>query len=522
MSRADGTVSINWFPDNVASPQPSYTVERSGAVDGSFSVIASSLPSISFIDSNVEEGETYFYRVYATNNTGRSLYSTPAGISVSAPNAIGVTNLQASSENSQVSLSWSGFPQNTKYQLYRSTQSGGPFVDLIAETNFTSFNDVSVTNDNSYYYIVKGLNPSGLSMQSNIATATPKSGPPKIENFVLTPFRDSRVCNGAPGFRASWNAQSYLTSYTLNRSEVKDQVEVELLNTGQNFATFCNMSVFEDENLYYINATTIWNGGNQLVSDSIGFSNRTSVDLDANAGDNEVILQWTDVTNPTSNQTYYDLYSSSDSDRGFEVLASDLISLSYVDNSVVNGEARFYYVQAKTIDDDGLLVYIGVPSVVVSAGASGVPSNPTNLIVVYEGDTPKELRWSAPSHYNGFAVYRSSNPLGPFTEIDYTTDSVYIFTSEPSGLNYYLIRSIWGSYESSDSNIVSLREASISGLVTVSSASDIQLTWDAVAGVQDYVVYKDTDRNGAFATSFVVSTNNFTDNSVISGEGYYY
>lgn len=522
-SAPDGSIRINWLPDNISQPQPTYTIERSTELMGPYSVMASSLLSVSYTDVNVTEGETYYYRVYATNTTGRSQYSTPESLTVSAPSATEINNLQASAENLQIRLTWSGFPENTKYLIYRSEQSGGPFDNLILQTTQSSYTDSNVVNDTTYYYVVKALNPSGLSMKSNVASATPIDSPPRIENFTLTPFRDSRVCSGTPGFKASWNAQSHFTSYTLNRSRQKDQVGTTLSSTGQNFIRVCNYNSFDD-GLYYVNATTLWNGGVQLVSNSIGFSRRNSPNLTVNAGENEVVLQWTASSNPNvlSGRTiFYDLYSSSDPDKEFQVLSSGMTGVSYIDN-ILNGDAKFYYVQAYTTDTEGVRVYLGAPSAVVSARPSAPPSQPTNLVIMYDNDQPIRLSWSAPSHYNGFAIYRSQSALGPFSEVAYVANSFFDIAGEPVGLNYYYVRTVWGTQESADSNTVNLRVAPINGLNAQSNASEIQLNWAAVLGVQDYVVYRDTKIDGNFSTSFVVTTNSFTDSSVSAGQGYYY
>ena len=67
-------VSLSWQQSSGAT---GYNVKRSSAYSGSYSLIASNLATVSYIDTNLSNGTTYYYAVSAVNPAGESTNSTP-------------------------------------------------------------------------------------------------------------------------------------------------------------------------------------------------------------------------------------------------------------------------------------------------------------------------------------------------------------------------------------------------------------------------------------------------------------
>jgi hypothetical protein len=74
----------------------------------------------------------------------------------------------------EVGLSWTLLDAAESYNVYRSTTSGGPYT-LVGSTNSstTSYTDVSVDNNTTYYYVVTAANSGIESIYSNEVSATP-------------------------------------------------------------------------------------------------------------------------------------------------------------------------------------------------------------------------------------------------------------------------------------------------------------------------------------------------------------
>ena len=83
------------------------------------------------------------------------------------------TNLVATLENSQVTLSWSAVPSATSYNIKRATTSGGEYATIASGVTDASYIDTNVENGITYYYVVTVVTENGEGTSSNEASATP-------------------------------------------------------------------------------------------------------------------------------------------------------------------------------------------------------------------------------------------------------------------------------------------------------------------------------------------------------------
>jgi hypothetical protein len=112
-----------------------------------------------------------------SNNTPAAVPAAPASVAAAppvAPPAVPATpaGLSANPGNAQVTLTWSSTSGATSYHVMRATTSGGPFTQVGAPTS-TSYNDASLTNGTTYYYVVSALNSAGNSADSAQVSAHP-------------------------------------------------------------------------------------------------------------------------------------------------------------------------------------------------------------------------------------------------------------------------------------------------------------------------------------------------------------
>lgn len=85
------------------------------------------------------------------------------------------TSLTATNGDAVVPLSWTapvGYFGTVTYNIYRGSTSGGETL-LASGVSGTSYNDTAVTNDSSYYYVVKSVAPGGTSSASNEVNPSP-------------------------------------------------------------------------------------------------------------------------------------------------------------------------------------------------------------------------------------------------------------------------------------------------------------------------------------------------------------
>jgi len=86
----------------------------------------------------------------------------------------GVTNSSPQNINHSVALSWAASSSVTGYNVYRSSQSGGPYSLLNSSAvGSPAFTDSNVQAGQQYFYVVTALDSSGgESSFSNEAAAT--------------------------------------------------------------------------------------------------------------------------------------------------------------------------------------------------------------------------------------------------------------------------------------------------------------------------------------------------------------
>jgi hypothetical protein len=89
------------------------------------------------------------------------------------------TGMHATAGNAQATLGWNASAGATSYHVKRGTTSGGPYTQVGAPTA-TSFNDTSLTNGTTYFYVVSALNSVGESANSAQVTATPANTPADV------------------------------------------------------------------------------------------------------------------------------------------------------------------------------------------------------------------------------------------------------------------------------------------------------------------------------------------------------
>ncbi|MFX1249822.1 MAG: fibronectin type III domain-containing protein, partial [Promethearchaeota archaeon] len=103
------------------------------------------------------------------NSKGESIESNEIKLIPGTPSP--PLNLNLTSDTTQIILNWNVPQTNSsytiiKYIIYRSSTSGGPYINL-ANTTALSFIDTTVLEGNTYYYIVTAINSIGESENSN-------------------------------------------------------------------------------------------------------------------------------------------------------------------------------------------------------------------------------------------------------------------------------------------------------------------------------------------------------------------
>lgn len=230
----NGQVVLNW---NATPKATGYNVKQSQTSGGGgpYIVIASNISGLALTNTELVNGNTYYYVVSATNAAGESANSMQVSAVPLPPMPPPPTGLIASANAGSVNLKWNAATNATGYNIYRSLTSGvfGTPFDSTSAYSSTNYTDTSVNPGTTYYYSVTAINLAGESSPSGLANATtPPPASPVIGQVSLSGgnliFSGD---NGTPGM-------DYLVLMTTNLSLSASNWSVLTTNTfdaGGNF-----------------------------------------------------------------------------------------------------------------------------------------------------------------------------------------------------------------------------------------------------------------------------------------------
>lgn len=205
----NGAVHLSW---NVAVGATGYNLKRS-TTSGTEVTIAS-VNATAYIDTDVANGQQYFYTVSSTNSAGESADSLEVNATPDLPPAT-PADLVAVAGTNHVTLSWTESAGAISYNIKRSITSGSGFVTIGSVTAPTvTFTDSTAVKFTEYFYVVSAVNANGESIDSNEANATPLGtyGPLAYESFdyPLDALTNDTASTGV-GFTGNWTVSGGAT-----------------------------------------------------------------------------------------------------------------------------------------------------------------------------------------------------------------------------------------------------------------------------------------------------------------------
>ncbi|MCA1814448.1 MAG: FG-GAP-like repeat-containing protein, partial [Halobacteriales archaeon] len=238
-SAASQQVTLTWGApaSDGGSPITGYKVFR-GTASGGEALLTTAGLALTFTDTTVSNGVTYFYQVSATNANGESARSneasaTPSG-AATAPTA--PQGLTARAGDQRATLVWSspasdGGSPVASFRVYRGTASGsetligtGPCSVL---GNVLTCTDLGLTNNATYFYQVSAVNAIGEGPRSGEASVKPTATSPLLFQQYNAPLNLGDGA-GEPGIGVNWNTGNvFINSFpSLNLNPTSKNVKV--------------------------------------------------------------------------------------------------------------------------------------------------------------------------------------------------------------------------------------------------------------------------------------------------------
>jgi fibronectin type 3 domain-containing protein len=230
--------------------------------------------TVSYTDTAVTNGTTYYYVVVATNALGSSAPSTevaarPQGtVTVSPPGA--PTALSATASPGVVQLAWNaptstGGAPITSYRVYRGTTPGGEDLSTPIGTSTTpSFDDTAVTTGTAYSYVVMAVNSAGPGPASAEVTVTATGGTTGLPGEPQLSGSLGTTASGSTSAELRWTVPSDggspITKYVVLRDSVR---LITLAATATGPTTYSDTTIPSGTHVYQVKAVNV-NGGGPL------------------------------------------------------------------------------------------------------------------------------------------------------------------------------------------------------------------------------------------------------------------
>ncbi len=299
--------------------------------------------------------------------------------SIPAPAA--PTNLTATADNAQVTLSWTASSGAVCYNVKRATTAGGPYTTVKSGLVATGYVDTGLTNGTKYYYVVTAMNSTGGESENSLevnATPTPPAAPATPANFTAT-AGDAEVT-------LSWTASTGATSYNVKRATTSGG-PYTTVKTGLTATSYTDTGLTNGTTYYYV-VSAVNAGGESPNSAEASAKPVLSLpavpaNLAITVGDKQLGLSWTASKGAVS----YNVKRATTSGGSYTTVKTGLTTTNYTDTGLNNG-TKYYYVVS------------GVNAIGEGANSAEVSATPraillSNLVV---NDTSYATYWSIQSN----------------------------------------------------------------------------------------------------------------------------
>jgi len=488
---AGGALRVSW---NVvtAADLAGYNVYRAPSADGPFTKVATLGKVTSWVDTGLQNGTRYYYKVAAFDTSGNTSDRSAVVSSApfTAPSGVVAAN-HPSDEGTGIDISWNANPEScvVGYKVFRATSADGYYVEIADVIGATTYSDQSVAKLGTEYYKVVAHDAAGnYSAQSAYAWA-------KALDELAPPVPTiNSVVNGATvgggSLTVSWtgNTSADMAGYNVYRSE-----------SGGAFtlvARLGNVTSLTDSGLtngvaytYAIAARDTSNNESTWSSTVSGmpFSAPGGLVVSDHPSDNGSALDVAWNASTEACVTGYNVYRSTTSWGSFTLIATLGNVTHFTDVGLSLGATRYYRVAA--VDGDG-----NTSAQTDSASATAVenvpPAVPTSLTARKAPYTSGQvgLAWTADSEpdLGGYKVFRSLTAEGPYSLIASVGKvTTYLDTGLVDGNSYYYRIAAFDT-----SNNLSAPSATTSMLLSATTTGDAR--------------YENTDSHVSFTSGWVL------------------
>jgi photosystem II stability/assembly factor-like uncharacterized protein/fibronectin type 3 domain-containing protein len=363
-----------------------------------------------YTHNNLTNGKTYYYIITAENGGGESAPSSETSALPQVPAASAPTGLTATSGNSQTTVNWTSVDGASSYNLYWSNSSGVTVANGIKVSGIAAppYTHLSLSNGQSYYYVVTAVNAAGESAASTQASATP-------EQPIPLPPSGLNATAGNAQVDVNWLPVSDATSYNLYWSTSS------WLNKGNgtkiagiSAPPFNHPGLTNGQTYYYL-VTAVNSGGesgasNTAIATPVKPIPAAPVGVKSVAWNCQSSIEWDYAAGASSYNVYWSTTSGVTTASPNKI--SGITSNMCFHPSLTNGQSYFYVVTAVNSTGESS----------ASAEISCTPHAPMN--------------WSLLTVQDGYKNWKANASSADGSKLAVADSSGNIYTSADSGVTW--------------------------------------------------------------------------------------
>jgi len=241
------SIIVSW---KEVSGATGYRIYRSTTSSGTYELVGTT-SAISYTNSGLTLGTTYYYKVSAYNSGGEGSQSDKVS-TIALPMA--PTGMTATPNSTSITISWSAVTGADGYKIYRSTTSSGTYAEISTSTT-TSYTNIGLTAGTVYYYKISAYNSSGEGSQSSISAITL----PAVPTGITTTANSTSIT-------ISWSNVTGTSGYKIYRSTTSSGTYEEVGTSATTSYTDIGLT---SNTTYYYKVTAYNSGGESSKSNTV-------------------------------------------------------------------------------------------------------------------------------------------------------------------------------------------------------------------------------------------------------------
>ena len=475
-----------------------YEIERS--VDGGAYQSVATVTDTYYVDTDIDIGSTYSYRVRACRNTDSEVseYSVAKMIAVAVP-APSITEVTA--DDTKIVVQWDEVSGVTGYNVYRA-EGNGAFTKVATVQGDNKYTDTNVKFNIEYKYAVTAYTENGTESLKSMSLGATKS------LAVPTVLYDNSEYGKV---KLTWSEVDYATGYKICKWGM-------LSGGGYTYIEIADVSA---DTLEYIDTTNLVAGntekyaiyayvdedGTKKTGVNPGHSGNVlvryepiSVTLHKVDGQN-IKISWNAYNGSVTSNALYMIYISENEDFSNKQILSASIGSTTKTLDLRYSPFKKYYVQIVVNDMQNMVMQeiTALDTYVISF----VPA--MNEAYINNGNIT--LSWTGISGATGYEIYRKEEG-GEYIKIGNATSGLFEDTTcEYEKTYYYKVRAYkdeaYTDFSNEISKVLYVGGANVS--IDNAEYGKIKLIWTAVEGVTGYKIYKYDSINGYVEIADVTS-----------------